>query len=56
MAEVVARALGVDDGGLSFLTIDPTLDGFEFVMGENAGKRMLTIRDGQHEYVFLAVE
>jgi hypothetical protein len=41
-----------DDGTISFITIDPTNDGFEFVVGEKAGKRTLTIRDGQHEYVF----
>lgn len=41
-----------DDGTISFITIDPTNDGFEFVMGERAGKRVLVIRDGQHEYVF----
>jgi hypothetical protein len=41
-----------DDGSVSFITIDPTNDGFEFVVGEKAGKRTLTIRDGQHEYVF----
>jgi CubicO group peptidase (beta-lactamase class C family) len=41
-----------DDGTVSFVTIDPTNLGFEFVMGERAGKRILMIRDGQHEYVF----
>jgi len=41
-----------DDGSLSFITIDPTNGGFEFVVGEKGGKRTLTIRDGQHEYVF----
>jgi hypothetical protein len=41
-----------DDGTTSFITIDPTLDGFEFVVGERAGKRVLVIRDGQHEYTF----
>lgn len=41
-----------DDGTISFITIDPTIDGFEFVVGERAGKRALIIRDGQHEYVF----
>jgi CubicO group peptidase (beta-lactamase class C family) len=41
-----------DDGTISFITIDPTNDGFEFVVGERAGKRVLVIRDGQHEYVF----
>jgi hypothetical protein len=41
-----------DDGSISFMTIDPTLAGFKFVVGEKAGKRTLTIRDGQHEYMF----
>ena len=42
-----------DDGTISFITIDPTLDGFEFVVGERGGKRVLVIRDGQHEYTFI---
>jgi len=42
-----------DDGTISFITIDPTNDGFEFVEGERGGKRVLIIRDGQHEYVFM---
>lgn len=41
-----------DDGTVSFFTIDPGLYGFEFVVGNRAGKRVLIIRDGQHEYVF----
>jgi CubicO group peptidase (beta-lactamase class C family) len=41
-----------DDGSISFITIDPTNLGFEFVVGEKSGKRTLTIRDGQHEYAF----
>jgi len=41
-----------DDGTISFITIDPGTDGFEFVVGERSGKRVLIIRDGQHEYVF----
>ncbi len=41
-----------DDGSISLITIDPTNRGFEFVMGERAGKRVLVIHDGQHEYVF----
>ena len=41
-----------DDGTISFITIDPTNRGFEFVVGERAGKRVLIIRDGQHEYMF----
>jgi CubicO group peptidase (beta-lactamase class C family) len=41
-----------DDGTFSFITIDPSVSGFEFVVGERSGKRVLIIRDGQHEYVF----
>src|SRR5580692_9273383 len=41
-----------DDGSISFITIDPSVSGFEFVVGDKGGKRTLTIRDGQHEYVF----
>jgi CubicO group peptidase (beta-lactamase class C family) len=41
-----------DDGTVSFITIDPTNIGYEFVVGERSGKRVLIIRDGQHEYVF----
>ncbi len=41
-----------DDGTISFITIDPTNDGFEFVVSERGGKRALIIRDGQHEYFF----
>jgi CubicO group peptidase (beta-lactamase class C family) len=44
-----------DDGTVSFITIDPTDDGFEFVVGKRSGKRVLIIRDGQHEYVFTEV-
>jgi hypothetical protein len=45
-----------DDGTISFITIDPTNDGFEFVVGNRAGKRILTLRDAQHEYVFNEAE
>jgi CubicO group peptidase (beta-lactamase class C family) len=41
-----------DDGSISFISIDPGTGGFEFVVGERGGKRVLVIRDGQHEYVF----
>jgi CubicO group peptidase (beta-lactamase class C family) len=41
-----------DDGTISFITIDPTINGLEFVVGERDGRRALVIRDGQHEYVF----
>ena len=42
-----------DDGTVSFITIDPTIRGFEFVAGSRDGKRTLTLRDAQHEYVFV---
>jgi CubicO group peptidase (beta-lactamase class C family) len=38
------------DGTVSFDTIDPGTQGFEFTVGD----KTLTIRDGQHEYVFAA--
>ncbi len=41
-----------DDGTTSFITIDPTLAGFEFVVADKDGKRRLITRDAQHEYVF----
>ncbi|UQA56380.1 serine hydrolase domain-containing protein [Polyangium aurulentum] len=39
------------DGTISFITTAPGGGGMEFVMG-GEGKRTLTIRDAQHEYVF----
>ncbi len=44
-----------DDGTISFITIDPTLAGFEFVVADKDGKRRLIIRDAQHEYTFVEV-
>ena len=44
-----------DDGTTSFITIDPTRSGFDFVRAERDGKRALIIRDGQHEYAFTEV-
>jgi CubicO group peptidase (beta-lactamase class C family) len=44
-----------DDGTISFILIDPTAIGFNFVVGERDGKRALIIRDAQHEYAFIAV-
>ncbi len=41
-----------DDGTISFVTIDPSTLGFEFVVAQRNGKKALIIRDGQHEYVF----
>ncbi len=39
------------DGTVSFITIEPGMNGYEFVVG-SGGKRTLTVRDAQHEYVF----
>jgi hypothetical protein len=41
-----------DDGTISFVTADPPLSGLELVNAERDGKRCLTLRDAQHEYVF----
>jgi len=41
-----------DDGTISFITVDPTIGGFEFVVADKDGKRALVTRDAQHEYVF----
>ena len=39
-----------DDGTTSLITIDPTVDGFDFVVGERDGRKALIVRDAQHEY------
>jgi CubicO group peptidase (beta-lactamase class C family) len=41
-----------DDGTVSFVTIDPGLSWFPFVVARQDGKRALIVRDGQHEYVY----
>ncbi len=43
-----------DDGKVSFVTIDPLTQGFAFVAGRQDGRNALTIRDGQHTYVYRA--
>ncbi len=43
------------DGSLSFVTAAPGLTGVDLVVGSTAGKRSLTVRDSQHEYVFTEV-
>ena len=43
-----------DDGTLSFVALDPSQDGFEFVVATRDGKPALVLRDGQHEYVYRA--
>lgn len=42
-----------DDGTISFIIVDPGAPSFEFVVGEREGKRVLIVRDGQHEYLFV---
>jgi CubicO group peptidase (beta-lactamase class C family) len=42
-----------DDGTISFITIDPTIRGFEFVVADKDSSRRLVLRDAQHEYVFV---
>jgi CubicO group peptidase (beta-lactamase class C family) len=39
------------DGSVSFVTTNPGVSGFEFVVGTGE-KRSLIVRDAQHEYVF----
>lgn len=41
-----------DDGTMSFITIDPTVEDVNFVVGKRGGKRVLDTHDGQHGYVF----
>ena len=59
-----------DDGTISFVTISPAKQGFEFVVagkgdappgggpsgGRSAHQRSLVLRDAQHEYVFVEAE
>jgi CubicO group peptidase (beta-lactamase class C family) len=49
-SEVATRAN--PDGSVSFVTIAPGISGLELVVGAAGGKRTLTLRDAQHEYVF----
>jgi hypothetical protein len=42
-----------DDGTTSMVTIDPGVSGFPFVIADREGKRVLILRDAQHEYVFV---
>jgi hypothetical protein len=43
-----------DDGSTSFITVSPSLNGFEFVAAERDGRKAPVLRDAQHEYVFVA--
>ena len=42
-----------EDGTISFVALDPTLLFFPLVVGSKDGKRTLTARDSQHEFVFV---
>lgn len=42
------------DGTVSFITIAPGINGFEFVVGGDGATKTLVTRDAQHEYVFAA--
>lgn len=41
------------DGTTSFITIDQSFAGFEFVAADKDGKRRLVVREAQHEYFFV---
>jgi CubicO group peptidase (beta-lactamase class C family) len=45
-----------DDGTTSFVQVSPAMQGAEFVVGSVDGVRTLTIRDGQHKYVYSEVK
>lgn len=49
-SEVASR--NNDDGSISFATVSPGHDGFEFVVADKDNERSLVLRDAQHEYVF----
>jgi hypothetical protein len=42
-----------DDGTTSFVLVDPTIAGVNFVVSEYGDKHALTVRDAQHEYLFV---
>ncbi|MBL8309013.1 MAG: beta-lactamase family protein [Burkholderiales bacterium] len=42
-----------EDGTQSYITIDPGLEGIEFVRDDTAGRPTLILRDAQHEYRFV---
>jgi len=41
-----------DDATLSYVTISPGVDGFEFVVADDKDGRAMVLRDAQHEYRF----
>ena len=52
MPSAMTASSGRSSGGTSVVTVSPGLDGFEFVVVDNAGKPALKFRDAQHEYEF----
>jgi len=48
---VASRANG--DGSTTFITLGEDMSDTEFLAAEQHGKRTLTLRDGQREYVFV---
>jgi CubicO group peptidase (beta-lactamase class C family) len=53
-SEIAARR--EDDGRMTLVTIAPSASGFAFAAADRAGKRTLTLRDEQREYVFVEAE
>lgn len=52
-SEVATRL--AEDGTVTFATISPGEDGFDFAVADQAGQRRLVIRDSEREYVFSEV-
>ena len=42
-----------DEGSVSLIMTDPSIAGFELVVGQRDNKRVLIVRDAQHEYVLV---
>ncbi|MCE4556428.1 serine hydrolase domain-containing protein [Roseateles cellulosilyticus] len=45
-----------EDGTQSYITIDPGVEGIEFLRDDKAGAPTLVLRDAQHEYRFVALK
>jgi CubicO group peptidase (beta-lactamase class C family) len=45
-----------EDGAVVFVTVSPGEDGYAFEVAEREEKRVLVLKDAQHEYVFTAIE
>jgi CubicO group peptidase (beta-lactamase class C family) len=42
-----------DDGTVSFVTLEPSYDAFEFIVADHQGRRALATSDGQHQYLYI---